>query len=779
MTALVFWMATAMTAAASPLEDTRWWDAQVEASLDHAPAQKGDWLRLLENCPKEQRPGFAYLIKYLPVKDLESLRPKALAANVALAYQARAEVPWGAGLPEDVFVDAVLPHISVTEPRDSMRAEFHTRYLPLVRDCKTPGQAALVINKKLFADYKVGYNTRRLRTDQCSKESIAQGMATCTGLSIMLVEACRSVGVPARLAGIASWPGRGGNHTWVEIWDNGWHFVGAAEPDDKGLDHAWFVGDASKAIKGSSKNAIYAVTYRSTGDFFPLVWAPSAKMPGADVTDRYSDGRPKTTTASRLMVEVRRGGDRVEAEVAVLDRQTGASRRIGSSLGPQADINRHLTCEAPPDGGPLFVVARHNGRAAVVPVAVASSGDTVVRIDLDRPVPDDTRAELGRILADRFSTDAAKKAAAAKLLAELPWVEPLRELAWSAFKASPIHEGLRREFDNKIVETKDRKSRYLWRHVGQKPASGWGLVIAMHGGGNAAAALNDQQWRGMFRRYKDHAEAGGYVYLSLRAPNDTWNGFYDDAICPLVERLIRQFVVLGEVNPDKVYTLGASHGGYGAFVIGPKMPDRFAAIHASAAAPTPGETKGENLRDVRFTFMVGERDTAYGRAERCLDFDREVQSWRKSFGGYPGHFEWETDIGHQVPDLDKLGEMFTSGVRKPYPTRIVWAQSDDVLHHFYWVEASHPTDSGRIDATVNDNTITLKTEHQDEVVLWLDPTLVNLSRPVIVTKADGQALTVTANPNVETFCVALEGRADPRLAAPQRIVVDLRNSSVK
>ena len=113
-------------------------------------------------------------------------------------------------------------------------------------------------------------------------------MATCTGLSIMLVEACRSVGVPARLAGIASWPGRGGNHTWVEVWDNGWHFVGAAEPDDKGLDHAWFVGDASKAIKGSSKNAIYAVTYRTTGDFFPLVWAPSAKMPGEDVTDRYS-----------------------------------------------------------------------------------------------------------------------------------------------------------------------------------------------------------------------------------------------------------------------------------------------------------------------------------------------------------------------------------------------------------------------------------------------------------------------------------------------------------
>ena len=54
-----------------------------------------------------------------------------------------------------------------------------------------------------------------------------------------------------------------------------------------------------------------------------------------------------------------------------------------------------------------------------------------------------------------------------------------------------------------------------------------------------------------------------------------------------------------------------------AFVIGPKMPDRFAAVHASAAAPTDGETRGENLRDLRFTDFLpnhwdGTRDTNTG-----------------------------------------------------------------------------------------------------------------------------------------------------------------------
>ena len=126
--------------------------------------------------------------------------------------------------------------------------------------------------------------------------------------------------------------------------------------------------------------------------------------------------------------------------------------------------------------------------------------------------------------------------------------------------------------------------------------------------------------------------------------------------------MIRQFVLFDDVNPDRVYTLGASHGGYGAFVIGPKMPDRFAAVHASAAAPTPGETRGENLRDLWFTVMVGEKDTAYGRAERCRAFTKELEGWKTRYGGYPGGVVSLPGVGHSVPDRDKVGEMLKSGV---------------------------------------------------------------------------------------------------------------------
>jgi hypothetical protein len=104
----------------------------------------------------------------------------------------------------------------------------------------------------------------------------------------------------------------------------------------------------------------------------------------------------------------------------------------------------------------------------------------------------------------------------------------------------------------------------------------------------------------------------------------------------------------------------------------------------------------------------------------------------------------------------------------------VWAQSDDVLTHFYWIEAPRPNSSGRVEATVRDNTITLKLEHQDEVVLWLDSPLVNLARPVTVEVNGVRRDGIKLSPKLETFCVSLAERGDPRLAAPVRLAVPSR-----
>ena len=69
---------------------------------------------------------------------------------------------------------------------------------------------------------------------------------------------------------------------------------------------------------------------------------------------------------------------------------------------------------------------------------------------------------------------------------------------------------------------------------------------------------------------------------------------------------------------------------------------------------------------------------------------------------------------------------------------------------------------------MHDNTITLKTEHQDEVVFWLDAAA-GRPRPAGVVERDGRRETFPPRPSPETFCEGLEERGDPRLAAPVRI----------
>ena len=383
------------------------------------------------------------------------------------------------------------------------------------------------------------------------------------------------------------------------------------------------------------------------------------------------------------------------------------------------------------------------------------------------------RADMTALLTDRFSGNADKQAAAEKKLANLPVTDSLRDAAWQAYKNAPAQQDLRAEFDKKIVATSERTSPYLWRHVGEKPVGGWALVIAMHGGGSGPKEMNDGEWNYMFTTYyKEHPEVSGYVYLALRAPNDTWNGFYDDSICPLTDKLIKEFVLFDGVNPDKVYVMGASHGGYGAFVIGPKTPYRFAAIHAAASAPTDGETMGENLRDVRFTVTVGAMDNGYGRIDRARKFQTQMQDWNKQYdGGYSSAFDFP-NTGHLVPDHDKLAEMLKYK-RDAAPKFVVWTQSDAVIKRFYWLEAPEPQNKAHIEAKIADNVISIKAANQKKIAIWLDSTLVDRKKPVEVKIEGGKTQTFHLKSSMETYCLGLEQTADPKLTAPSRIEITL------
>jgi hypothetical protein len=345
---------TAGTVAAQP--PAAWWPADVDRALANAGGNRAELQTALTAVPADQRPGMAFLVANMPDADLKSLSAAFLLSNTELAYRARKEVPWGTDVPEAVFLNDVLPYANVDERRDDWRKEFYDLCRPLVTDCKTPSEAAQKLNRELFPRLQLKYSTERKAPNQSPRESIGQGKASCTGLSIVLADACRAVCVPARLVGTPLWTNKRGNHTWVEIWDKDWHFTGACEADPAGLDRGWFVADAARAQKDRPQHAIYAASFKKTDTHFPLVWARgNTSVPAENVTDRYTRSAAPAGDTVRVLVRVVDAAKaRVAVPVTVTDAADPAARVEGTSRGETADRNDLLGFALKP--GRVYVV---------------------------------------------------------------------------------------------------------------------------------------------------------------------------------------------------------------------------------------------------------------------------------------------------------------------------------------------------------------------------------------------------------------------------------------
>ncbi len=772
----LFLVFSILSAAAVEGDQESWWNDRVEEALRKAGDNRGELQSFLRKVPESRRPAAVFLLENMPPRDLSSLKAGYLVENLRLAFEAKTTAAWGKKLPEDVFLNDVLPYANANEAREAWRSKLREKCLPLVKECKSPGEAAHELNREIFKLLGVRYSTKRNRADQAPAETIETGLASCTGLSILLVDACRSVGVPARLAGTPNWVNKSGNHTWVEVWDDGWHFAGAAEPDSRGLDHGWFQGRAAQAIEDSPEHAIYAMSFRKTGTSFPLVWAPGIDYVSAvNVTGRYVPAGAKPPEKPRLMVKVfdEKDGERVVRSVELIDRADLEKVLRGNSRDESNDTNDILSFKV--EKGRAYDLRILDGKRVLSREYRCGGGrQDVVSIFLGDPSPrklkEADEKKLTAALKGYFSADEKKRAGwkfsrtLAKLLAGNE--AAVRAAAWKAYLAAPLHSALKENFDKHQVRFKTHLSPYTLKNVGKRPKGGWPLFIAMHGGGGAPKRVNDSQWRHMQIYYRDQASVTGYQYLALRAPNDTWNGFYADYVYPLIENLVRQSLLFGDVNPDKVFIMGYSHGGYGAFSIGPKIPYRFAAIHSSAAAPTDGQSSAKTLRNTIFTFMIGEKDHAYGRLKRCQGFNEKILKLRGDRKDiYPVTMEYKAGYGHGgLPDRDKIKNMYPA-VRDPVPAELTWEMTDGVVKDFFWLSSPEAYRGRELNASCRENKLVITTRDIKNFSVLLDERLVDFSKPVTIELNGKKVSGGKLKPSLKTLVETLSRRGDIRLAA--------------
>jgi len=324
------------------------YEKALSKALAAAGDNQGELTKALANVPVEQSKGMQFLIAYMPETDWKTIKADLLLKNVAWAYKARTTFPWAKDVPEDVFFNDVLPYASLNERRDDWREDFFNRFSKHVSSAKTQQEALMAVNKHILAEVKVEYNTKRKKADQSPYESMEQGMASCTGLSILLNNAFRSVGIPSRVVGTPAWTTKRGNHNWVEVWtdvDQKWHFT-EYYLDKKGLDHGWFVADAARGNGQSFYHSIYASSWKPTGKHFPLVWNMKLKnVPAVNVTDRYVElgGGDDIQDICELRIHLSVEGKRVEVPVVVL--QGDVKMGEGNSPKSTDDMNRYFTTQ--------------------------------------------------------------------------------------------------------------------------------------------------------------------------------------------------------------------------------------------------------------------------------------------------------------------------------------------------------------------------------------------------------------------------------------------------
>tara|TARA_B100001250_G_scaffold196286_1_gene168624 strand:- start:188 stop:1291 length:1104 start_codon:yes stop_codon:yes gene_type:complete len=308
--------------------------------------------KAVDKVPFDQSRGMHWLIKHMPDDDLKTLSAEFLLENCSLAYEALENIPWISKVPENIFFDAILPYASLNERRDNWRGDFGRNFFPLVKSAGSAYEAAAQLNQNIYKKLGVIYSTKRPKADQSPYESIDAGLASCTGLSILLIDACRSVGIPARFVGTPMWYNNSGNHSWVEIWDEGWHYTGAAEPTGNKLNQVWFSELASKAKKGDMKYGIFASTWNYSRNYFPMDWLPEVKTyRSIDVTEKYSIYLTESLLVPIRIKAVDPFGLRKSVNVTIKGQKIIFK---GKSKDETFDANDHLTVMLP--RGQIFTI---------------------------------------------------------------------------------------------------------------------------------------------------------------------------------------------------------------------------------------------------------------------------------------------------------------------------------------------------------------------------------------------------------------------------------------
>jgi len=344
------------------------------------------------------------------------------------------------------------------------------------------------------------------------------------------------------------------------------------------------------------------------------------------------------------------------------------------------------------------------------------------------------------------------------------------QLLWQEHRAW-IRQTRQAEIQAGRIELDNKQMPFVVKKFGEKPATGYSLVLSMHGGGQAPAPVNDRQWQNQQSLYT--LTEG--VYVAPRAPTNNWNLWHEAHIDAMFDRLIEDLVVFEEVNPNRVYLTGYSAGGDGVYQLAPRMADRFAA--AAMMAGHPNEASPLGLRNLPFAIHMGEKDSAYKRNEVAQTWGKSLEKLHQADPeGYVFQVKLHEGMGHWMnrQDAEALPWM-AQFTRNPSPKKIVWRQDDVLQRRFYWlsVDTSQVKAGTEITAQVTGQTVDLQGPAGLPLTVRLRDDLVDLNQPVQIITNGKSTTPRELKRTIRVLARSLAERGDPTATFASELTVEL------
>ncbi len=271
------------------------------------------------------------------------------------------------------------------------------------------------------------------------------------------------------------------------------------------------------------------------------------------------------------------------------------------------------------------------------------------------------------------------------------------------------------------------------------------------------------------------------------------------------EKLLRQSLVSGAVDSDRIYFFGISEGGYGSQRLASFYADYLAGAGPMAGGEPLKNAPAENCRNIAFSLRTGEKDVFFfrniltGYTKAALDSLARL---------YPGDYRHEVELiperGHSI-DYRPTTPWLAKHKRNPYPKHVTWENYEmdgRTRRGFYNLYLTDDPGEGgkrriRYDMDIEDNTVRLTVREVryttienrqgidmkfareyhpvsgGKVRIYLNEELADLSRPVRVIVNDKEVFHGKVRPTLKDLAESCAAFYDPRRLYPTSVEVSI------